>query len=233
MDVGDDYFDQQNLSDDNKSNDDESLEDDNITLNDEENDEDNDNIEEDVEEEEEEDDENEEDDDNILEDEDEEDDEDNNVDNIYDLNNINNMENTNFEDSDDDDDYDEKYLQKFNEEIKQNYILDAHPECESHNYDEVKALCNVVRDNNNNIIDDLHTTLPYLTKYEKTRILGQRAKQIDSGAQPLVKVPEHIIEGYLIAQLELQQKRIPFIIRRPLFGGKSEYWKIQDLEILV
>lgn len=232
MDVGDDYFDEQNLSDDNKSNDDESLEDDNITLNDEENDEDNDNIEEDVEEEE--DDENEEDDDNILNDEDEDEEyDDNNVDNIYDLNNINNMENTNFEDSDDDDDYDEKYLQKFNEEIKQNYILDAHPECESHNYDEVKALCNVVRDNNNNIIDDLHTTLPYLTKYEKTRILGQRAKQIDSGAQPLVKVPEHIIEGYLIAQLELQQKRIPFIIRRPLFGGKSEYWKIQDLEILV
>jgi len=62
--------------------------------------------------------------------------------------------------------------------------------------------------------------------------LGQRAKQIDTGASPFVKVPEHIIEGYLIAQLELEQKRIPFIIRRPIHGGCSEYWKLQDLELL-
>ena len=39
-----------------------------------------------------------------------------------------------------------------------------------------------------------------------------------------------IIDGYIIAEEELKQKRIPFIIRRPLPNGGSEYWKLQDLE---
>ena len=162
----------------------------------------------------------------------------NNYNNNYlkDNNTFSNRDNTNSDielDDDDDDDDNDSYLQKFNEDIKKNYILEEHPECISHNYDEIKALCNVIRDKNNNIIDNLHKTIPYLTKYERTRIIGQRAKQLDSGATPLIDVPENIIDGYLIAQLELEQKRIPFIIRRPLFGGKSEYWKVQDLEMLL
>ena len=88
----------------------------------------------------------------------------------------------------------------------------------------------VTRDNHNIIIDPFHRTIPTLTKYEKARILGQRASQIESGAKPLVAVPEHIVEGYLIAELELKQKRIPFIIRRPIPGGGCEYWNIKDLE---
>ena len=71
-----------------------------------------------------------------------------------------------------------------------------------------------------------------MTKYEKARILGQRAKQIECGAKPLVKVPENIVDGYIIAELELQQKRIPFIIRRPIPGGAFEYWNLKDLEII-
>jgi len=89
-----------------------------------------------------------------------------------------------------------------------------------------------VRDTHNIIIDDLHKTIPFLTKYEKARILGQRAKQIDSGASPFVKVPDNIIDGYIIAEIELQEKKIPFIIRRPIPGGGSEYWNLKDLEII-
>jgi DNA-directed RNA polymerase I, II, and III subunit RPABC2 len=137
---------------------------------------------------------------------------------------------TSDEEEDDDDDDDTQYLQKFNSEINKNYIMEHHPECVINNYDEISSLTSVIRDKNNNIIDDLHRTLPYLTKYEKTRILGQRAKQIDSGATAFVKVPENVIDGYLIAVLELQQKRIPFIIRRPLPNGGSEYWNVKDLE---
>jgi DNA-directed RNA polymerase I, II, and III subunit RPABC2 len=88
----------------------------------------------------------------------------------------------------------------------------------------------VVRDKDGIIIDDLHKTIPYLTKYERARILGQRAKQINSGAIPFVKVPENVIDGYIIAEIELKQKKIPFIIRRPLPNGGSEYWKVHDLE---
>jgi DNA-directed RNA polymerase I, II, and III subunit RPABC2 len=139
---------------------------------------------------------------------------------------------TSDEEEDDDDDDDAQYLQKFNSEINKNYIMEHHPECVINNYDEISSLTSVIRDKNNNIIDDLHRTLPYLTKYERARILGQRAKQINSGAKVFVKVPENIIDGYLIAQMELEQKRIPFIIKRPIPGGGCEYWNLKDLEIV-
>ena len=136
-------------------------------------------------------------------------------------------------DYDDDEDYqDENYLQKFDKEITKNYIMDFHPECLNNNFDEIKALSNVTRDEFNIIIDPLHKTIPFLTKYEKTRILGQRSKQIECGAKPLVKVPENIIDAYLIAELELEQKAIPFIIRRPIPSGGSEYWNLKDLEMI-
>jgi DNA-directed RNA polymerase I, II, and III subunit RPABC2 len=133
-------------------------------------------------------------------------------------------------DDEDEDEDGELYLKKFDKEINENYILNNHPECALQNYDEILAMTNVIRDTDNIIIDDLHRTNPFLTKYERARILGQRAKQIETGATPFVKVPENIIDGYLIAEMELQQGRIPFIIRRPLPNGGSEYWKINDLE---
>lgn len=130
------------------------------------------------------------------------------------------------------DEYDENYLQKFDRDINKNYVEEFHPECIIQNYDEVSMLTRVVRDKQNIIIDPLHKTIPFLTKYEKARIIGQRAKQIESGAKPFIKVPENIIDGYIIAELELQQKMIPFIIKRPLPGGKCEYWNLKDLEII-
>jgi len=125
---------------------------------------------------------------------------------------------------------DESYLQKFNTEIKKNYVVDNHPECVIQNYHEIIALSVVVRDKYNNVIDGLHRTCPYLSKFEKTRVLGQRAMQINAGAPAFIKVPENIVDGYLIAEMELTQKKIPFIIRRPLPNGGSEYWKLSDLE---
>jgi DNA-directed RNA polymerase subunit K/omega len=136
------------------------------------------------------------------------------------------------DDDDEDDDINSLYLQKFNTEINKNYILDFHPECSANNYDEISVLTRVVRDKNNNIIDNLHKTIPFLTKYERTRILGQRAKQINSGATAFVKVPENVLDGYLVAEMELAQKRIPFIVRRPTPGGGCEYWNLKDLEIV-
>jgi DNA-directed RNA polymerase subunit K/omega len=133
---------------------------------------------------------------------------------------------------DEDEDYDDSYLQKFDTEVTKNYINDFHPECLIQNYDEISKLTTVVRDANNIIIDPLHKTIPFLTKYEKARVLGQRAKQIEVGAKPFISVPENVIDSYVIAELELQQKRIPFIIRRPIPHGGFEYWNIRDLEVI-
>ena len=47
-----------------------------------------------------------------------------------------------------------------------------------------------------------------------------------------MRVPENIIDGYIIAELELKEKKIPFIIRRPIPNGSCEYWHLKDLEII-
>ena len=137
--------------------------------------------------------------------------------------------------SDDDDDDDVtggNYLEKFDESTKKNIIEDFHPELFQHNYQEIDAMTTVVRDQNGSIVDPIHRTLPFLTKYEKTRILGERTKQLNAGAKPFIAVNENVIDGYLIALKELEEKRIPFIIKRPLSNGGCEYWKLKDLEIL-
>ena len=132
----------------------------------------------------------------------------------------------------DDDEYDENYLQKFDANVTQNYINANHPEVFSHNFDEVTKMMQIHRDNNGNIIDPCHKTLPIMTKFEKTRIIGQRAKQIETGSIPFIKVPDNVIDSYLIAELELQQRKLPFIIRRPLPNGTCEYWDVNDLEMI-
>jgi len=124
------------------------------------------------------------------------------------------------------------YLQKFDKDLRENFIEKYHPESKNHNFEEVKNLARVVRDDAGVINDSLHKTLPFLTKYEMTRILGQRAKQLNSGAASFVKIPPNIIEGYEIAKMELEEKKIPFIIKRPLPDGTCEYWNVADLEIL-
>ena len=134
----------------------------------------------------------------------------------------------------DDDDIDDgtNYLRKFDSEMRENYIATYHHEMMQLNMVEVESLVRVVRNADGMIVDGIHKTMPFLTKYEKTRILGQRAKQLNQGAQPVIPIDKKIIDGYLIAQLELQQKALPFIIRRPLQGGKSEYWRLADLELI-
>lgn len=138
------------------------------------------------------------------------------------------------DEDDDEDDDNEDYLKKFDKELRKNYIAESHPEVLTYNYSEIQALSKVIRDPKTGvIIDEFHKTIPILTKYEKTRILGQRAKQINSGAKPYVQVnPKFEMDGYTIAIKELEQKRLPFIIRRPLPNGASEFWKLEDLQII-
>jgi len=135
-------------------------------------------------------------------------------------------------DDDDDDEDPDTYLQKFDLEMNNDLLLSHHPTQFNKNDDEIEALCQISRNITNNVVDPLHKTIPFLTKYEKTRVLGQRAKQLNGGSKPYVVVPDHVIDGFIIAQMELAQKRIPFIIERPIHGGGCEYWRVRDLEVL-
>ena len=67
-----------------------------------------------------------------------------------------------------------------------------------------------------------------LSKYEKTYIIGVRAQQLSNGCPSLINVPKHITSTIAIAEEELQQRKIPFIIERKV-GNKTEYWKIEDM----
>jgi DNA-directed RNA polymerase I, II, and III subunit RPABC2 len=145
---------------------------------------------------------------------------------------FNGLDDISDDEDDDDDDYDENYLQKFDEKTQQNIISEYHPELQTHNYTEVEILARVVRDGDGNIIDPLHQTLPFITRYEKAKILGERAKQINAGAPIFVDVEPSVIDGYLIALKEFEEKKIPFIIKRPLPNGGCEYWKFKDLELI-
>jgi len=147
---------------------------------------------------------------------------------------IETQDDTDMSDNEDDDDEEEEhndYIDKFTKESTSNYIQQHHKECLQINYDEMETLTNIVRDLNGNIIDDLHRTSPILSKYEYSRVLGQRAAQIESGSKPYIEVDPNIIDGYIIALQELREKKIPIIIRRPI-GKSFEYWRLKDLEIL-
>lgn len=127
---------------------------------------------------------------------------------------------------------DEDYFQKFNTDIRRDIINDWHPESIQVNYDEVNTLCDIVKNDSGLIIDPFHKTAPILSKFEKTRVLGLRAKQINEGAKPFVEMNQSNYDGYIIACQELNEKKIPFIIRRPMPNGASEYWRLKDLELL-
>ncbi len=71
-------------------------------------------------------------------------------------------------------------------------------------------------------------TTRYLTKYERARVLGTRALQLSMNAPPLVDTHDKH-DPLRIAMAELQERRIPFIIRRYLPDGSYEDWAVDEL----
>ena len=126
---------------------------------------------------------------------------------------------------------DDIVMEKYSNDYKKNYIINSHPECLSKNYKEINTLVNVIKNENNIIVDEFHKTLPILTKYEKTKILGIRIKQLNNNSKPYISIDENILDNFIIANMELKQKKLPFIIQRPI-QNRFEYWHIKDLEIL-
>ncbi len=90
----------------------------------------------------------------------------------------------------------------------QNIVESIKTKSQIKNNTEIKMLCKIKRNKQGKITDKFHTTLPVLSKYEKTRIIGQRAKQIENGSAPFIKVHTNVIDAMLIAEEELKQKKI-------------------------
>ncbi|KNC37875.1 DNA-directed RNA polymerase subunit I [Plasmodium falciparum IGH-CR14] len=93
--------------------------------------------------------------------------------------------------------------------------------------------------------DNIRITSPYLTKYEKARIIGTRALQISMNAPLTIPIEtsndminsKNEYDNYLnndplvIAEKELYNKSIPFILRRYLPNGSYEDWRLDELII--
>ncbi|MFH4973722.1 hypothetical protein AB6A40_000431 [Gnathostoma spinigerum] len=73
-------------------------------------------------------------------------------------------------------------------------------------------------------------TTPFMTKYERARVLGTRALQIAMGAPVMVEL-EGETDPLEIARKELKDHKIPIIIRRYLPDGSFEDWGCDELHI--
>ena len=110
-------------------------------------------------------------------------------------------------------------------------LLDQHPEIWP-DYEDTVLEKLVIRDAYPPLKDTAHTTYPFLTLYERTKVLSMRASQLARGAQPFIDVPEYLTDVYEVAKAELEAKRLPYIMKRPMPDGKYEYWRLADLMVL-
>ncbi|OCK74735.1 RNA polymerase Rpb6 [Lepidopterella palustris CBS 459.81] len=76
--------------------------------------------------------------------------------------------------------------------------------------------------------NEKRSTTPYMTKYERARVLGTRALQISGNAPVLIDV-EGMTDPLQIAIKELREKKIPLVVRRYLPDGWYEDWTCEEL----
>ena len=85
-------------------------------------------------------------------------------------------------------------------------------------------------------VKQARTTREYYTKYEYTALLATRAQQIAEGAKPLVDLAglkqSDPLFVWNVAKREIEQRKLPFVIRRQLPNGESEYWSTQEMEMM-
>jgi DNA-directed RNA polymerase I, II, and III subunit RPABC2 len=88
---------------------------------------------------------------------------------------------------------------------------------------------------NKQVFDEMKTkkkqTMPVLTKYERAKLIGLRAQQISKGMEPMIDPYKYgLIDTIDIARKELEEKKIPLIIRRKLPDGSYEDWQIDEFD---
>jgi len=112
------------------------------------------------------------------------------------------------------------------------FLNTHHPECRLDYIEDVLKLLPLDAYPPDSGSDKRHRSVPYLTIYEKTKILGFRANQLAQGSRPFIIVPAHVTDVLEIAAMELEQKRLPYILKRPMPDGSFEYIRLNDLLIV-
>ena len=112
------------------------------------------------------------------------------------------------------------------------FLNTHHPECRLDYIEEVQHLLPLETYPPDNSSDKRHKSVPYLTLFEKTKIIGFRANQIAQGGRVFIHVPPHMTDVLEIARKELEEKRLPYILKRPMPDGSFEYVRLADLIII-
>lgn len=69
----------------------------------------------------------------------------------------------------------------------------------------------------------------FLSKFEKIRVLGQRANQISMGAPPLVDI-EGLTDSLAIAEKELREHKIPIKLKRTYPDNSVKEYSVSEME---
>lgn len=80
-----------------------------------------------------------------------------------------------------------------------------------------------------------YKSLPFMTKYEYDQVIGLRTIHLARGAIPFVNVKNNIQKNMNLREValqELKEGKLPYIIKRPMPNGKTEYWKVNDLSLI-
>lgn len=129
-----------------------------------------------------------------------------------------------------DDDYDKKDKEKEErydeDECMYNYANNKMDEDSEDDED-----IGLTEEEDTKIENELRITKPVLTKYERVRALGARSKQLSMGAKPMIKNASGL-SAREIANLELMNRVMPYIIERQLPNGRIEKWNINELKIV-
>lgn len=113
------------------------------------------------------------------------------------------------------------------------FLTTHHPECRLDYVEEVLQKLPLGSYPPDEGLDPKHKSVMYLTSFEKTKILGFRANQLAQGSRPFIHpLPEYMTDVLEIAALELEQKRLPYILKRPMPNGTFEYVRLSDLIII-
>lgn len=77
---------------------------------------------------------------------------------------------------------------------------------------------------------------PIMTKYEYDQIISLRANQLAHGAEAYIDISNLKIKSNMefrkVALTELKEGKLPYIIKRELPNGKSEYYRLCDLDLV-
>ncbi len=86
-----------------------------------------------------------------------------------------------------------------------------------------------------------HRSVPFLTKFERSALIGERAEQLEHRRIERHKGSLRIFLDFVdpswtpieIATREIDERKLPILIRRRMPNGREELWNLQDLPTAV